>query len=387
MAQTTDAVVPPIDTRAKKVERHSRSPRAIRAARACGPSRRAWPCSRKRRELPLPPEGASWPTSPRACSSPTWATIRRGGGSGSSTTWDQPRCGDAEHYLPAAAADGLQRRDRDRSRKPPSGSSNYAASSRAASRCEQVMLGRQRQRGRAKGPLGRCSTPARQDIILATRFGFHGKKGLAGAVTGSEQDKDRDPRVRFIDFPREGVRQPRAAEQPLDLEKYRQELDGLWKQFGDRICCLITEPYLGGGGSYPSAKGIPPTARAVLPRARHVFIFDEVQANFGRTGQLFAFTTLRHRARHRRARQGPGQRRRGGAAVGRADLFANMHYGEASDTWSGNPLSAPRCSPRSTSTPRRRTGKRRGARVGDGLLRLTELAPVRDSRRGDRVGD
>src|SRR5688572_22706997 len=41
---------------------------------------------------------------------------------------------------------------------------------------------------------------SRRDIILATRSGFHGKKGLAGAVTGSEQDKDRDPRVKFISF-------------------------------------------------------------------------------------------------------------------------------------------------------------------------------------------
>ncbi len=40
-----------------------------------------------------------------------------------------------------------------------------------------------------------------RDMILATRFGFHGKKGLAGAVTGCETDHDRDPRVRFIGFP------------------------------------------------------------------------------------------------------------------------------------------------------------------------------------------
>ena len=38
-------------------------------------------------------------------------------------------------------------------------------------------------------------------MILATRFGFHGKKGLANAVTGCEADPERDPRVRFISFP------------------------------------------------------------------------------------------------------------------------------------------------------------------------------------------
>ena len=32
------------------------------------------------------------------------------------------------------------------------------------------------------------------DIILATRHGFHGKKGLAGAATGCETDKERDAR-------------------------------------------------------------------------------------------------------------------------------------------------------------------------------------------------
>ncbi|HEX6985711.1 MAG TPA: aspartate aminotransferase family protein, partial [Planctomycetaceae bacterium] len=35
-----------------------------------------------------------------------------------------------------------------------------------------------------------------RDLILATRYGFHGKKGLSNAVTGSESDPDRDPRVR-----------------------------------------------------------------------------------------------------------------------------------------------------------------------------------------------
>ena len=47
--------------------------------------------------------------------------------------------------------------------------------------------------------------PSRQ-VMVATRDGFHGKKGLAEAVTGSEQDRNRDPRVRFISFPKEECR-------------------------------------------------------------------------------------------------------------------------------------------------------------------------------------
>jgi 4-aminobutyrate aminotransferase-like enzyme len=93
-----------------------------------------------------------------------------------------------------------------------------------------------------------------ENMILATRFGFHGKKGLAGAVTGSEQDAERDARVRFIGFPREECINLERRKQPLDLAKYKQELDGLWRELGSKICCLITEPYLGGGGSFHPQK-------------------------------------------------------------------------------------------------------------------------------------
>jgi 4-aminobutyrate aminotransferase-like enzyme len=89
-----------------------------------------------------------------------------------------------------------------------------------------------------------------RDMILATRGGFHGKKGLACAVTGSERDPERDPRVRFISFPLEPCRDLHARREPLDLTLYREELESLADELGDRICCLITEPYLGGGGSY-----------------------------------------------------------------------------------------------------------------------------------------
>ncbi len=89
-----------------------------------------------------------------------------------------------------------------------------------------------------------------RDVILATRFGFHGKKGLANAVTGSEADRERDPRVRFIGFPMDECRDVSQRGAPFDPAPYRRELDALLHQFGRRIGTLITEPYLGGGGSY-----------------------------------------------------------------------------------------------------------------------------------------
>src|SRR5438477_7372020 len=93
-----------------------------------------------------------------------------------------------------------------------------------------------------------------RDMIVATRYGFHGKKGLAGAVTGCETDHDRDPRVRFISFPREECADVSLRERAFDPSLYRQELESLHQQFGRRLGALITEPYLGGGGSYHPPK-------------------------------------------------------------------------------------------------------------------------------------
>ncbi|MGE0758878.1 MAG: aspartate aminotransferase family protein [Pirellulaceae bacterium] len=178
----------------------------------------------------------------------------------------------------------------------------------------------------------------KRDIILATRFGFHGKKGLAGAVTGSEQDRERDPRVKFIAFPREECCDIERRSQPIDLEPYRLELERISEQLGDRICCLITEPYLGGGGSYHPQLEYMQLLQQFC-REHHVpFILDEIQANFGRTGPMYAYTHYGVEPDIVCLGKGLGNGIPVSAAVGRADIFDSLHYGEGSDTWSANPL-------------------------------------------------
>src|SRR5262249_31251782 len=124
-----------------------------------------------------------------------------------------------------------------------------------------------------------------------TRFGFHGKKGLAGAVTGSEQDKDRDPRVRFISFPMAECSDVSHRDDTFGDAPYRRELEALKQQCGRRLSCLITEPYLGGGGSYHPPRAYLQLLQKFCRDNDLVFILDEVQSNFGRTGDLFAFET------------------------------------------------------------------------------------------------
>jgi 4-aminobutyrate aminotransferase-like enzyme len=117
-------------------------------------------------------------------------------------------------------------------------------------------------------------------------------------------------------------------------------LESLWKQHGSKICCLITEPYLGGGGSFHPQKEYIQLLASFCREHDIIFIFDEVQANFGRTGSLFAFTEYGVEPDIVVLGKGLGNGVPVSAAVGRADLFANMHYGEASDTWSANPLAS-----------------------------------------------
>jgi 4-aminobutyrate aminotransferase-like enzyme len=177
-------------------------------------------------------------------------------------------------------------------------------------------------------------------MILAPRYGFHGKKGLANAITGTEQDPERDPRVRFISFPIDECWDVQRRREPLDLARYEQELHDLHRQYGDRFCCLVTEPYLGGGGSYHPQPEYLQLLQRFCNQNDIVFILDEIQSNFGRTGPMYAFTHYGIEPDVVCLGKGMGNGVPVSAAVGRADVFATLGYGAGSDTWSANPLSS-----------------------------------------------
>jgi 4-aminobutyrate aminotransferase/(S)-3-amino-2-methylpropionate transaminase len=205
-------------------------------------------------------------------------------------------------------------------------------------RLEQVMWAASGSEAIQKALWAALARDKARDLIVATRYGFHGKKGLAGAVTGSETDKDRDPRVHFISFPMAECADVGLRDQPFDPAPYRRELDALKQQLGRRLCCLITEPYIGGGGSYHPPKAYLQLLQQFCRENELVFILDEVQSNFGRTGELFAFETYGIEPDVVVLGKGLGNGVPVAAAVGGRDLFATLDYGEGSDTWSANPL-------------------------------------------------
>ena len=177
-----------------------------------------------------------------------------------------------------------------------------------------------------------------RNLILATRFGFHGKKGLSNAVTGSERDPERDPRVKFITFPMDEICDVENDFDQIDLTPFRNELDALWKEHGSKIGCLITEPYLGGGGSYHPPKQYLQLLERFCAEHEILFVLDEVQANFGRTGKMYAFEKYEIAPDFVCLGKGLGNGVPVAAVAGRSDVLSLMRYGAASDTWSASPI-------------------------------------------------
>jgi 4-aminobutyrate aminotransferase-like enzyme len=180
--------------------------------------------------------------------------------------------------------------------------------------------------------------PSRQGI-LASRHGFHGKKGVAWAASGSEADAERDPRVRFFDFPREECRDLSMRGTSFDVNRYDEQWESLLRDHGDTFAAVITEPYLGGGGSYHPPAEYLQALQSFCRRHDILFILDEVQSNFGRTGEMFAFEKYGLEPDIVVLGKGLGNGVPVAAAVGPRAVFDLPGYGEMSDTWSANPLS------------------------------------------------
>jgi 4-aminobutyrate aminotransferase-like enzyme len=205
-------------------------------------------------------------------------------------------------------------------------------------RMEQVLWAASGSEGIQKALWASLHFRPQKDIILATRHGFHGKKGLAGAVTGDENSPDRDPRVRFISFPRRECYDVSQRDDPFDPLPYAAELQQIARDYAGRINCLITEPYLGAAGSLHPPKAYLRLLEHFCREHDVIFVLDEVQSNFGRTGCMYAFETYGVEPDIVVLGKGMGNGIPVNAAVGRADVFGSLSYGEGSDTWSGNLL-------------------------------------------------
>ena len=123
--------------------------------------------------------------------------------------------------------------------------------------------------------------------VIAFGGGFHGRTNLCMGLTGKVVPYKQGfgpftPEIFHVPFPAEylGV----SADDSL------QALEQVFKNDIEarRVAAIIIEPVQGEGGFYPVPAGFLPRLREICDRHGIVFICDEIQTGFGRTGRMLA---------------------------------------------------------------------------------------------------
>lgn len=181
-----------------------------------------------------------------------------------------------------------------------------------------------------------------RQAVVVFDHGYHGRTNLTMALTA----KNMPYKHGFGPFAPEvyrvpvayGYRWPTGPENCAE-EAAAQAIDMITKQVGaDNVAAIIIEPVLGEGGFIEPAKGFLPRIAQFAKDNGIVFVADEIQSGFCRTGQWFAcedegivpdlITTAKGIA--------------GGlplaAVTGRAEIMDAAHPGGLGGTYGGNPV-------------------------------------------------
>ncbi|MEV5611638.1 4-aminobutyrate--2-oxoglutarate transaminase [Streptomyces sp. NPDC052225] len=182
----------------------------------------------------------------------------------------------------------------------------------------------------------------KRQAVIVFDHGYHGRTNLTMALTS----KNMPYKNGFGPFAPEVYRVPVAygyrwptGPENAGPEAAAQAIDQITKQVGaDNVAAIIIEPVLGEGGFIEPAKGFLPAIREFASANGIVFVADEIQSGFCRTGQWFAcedegivpdlITTAKGIA--------------GGlplaAVTGKAEIMDAAHAGGLGGTYGGNPV-------------------------------------------------
>jgi 4-aminobutyrate aminotransferase/(S)-3-amino-2-methylpropionate transaminase len=188
-----------------------------------------------------------------------------------------------------------------------------------------------------------------RQAVVCFEHGFHGRTNLAMALTSKVMPYKKGfgpfaPEVYRIPFPycyrcgEAGQRGGGAGQQCCMASRERLEQMFASVVDPDSVAAIIMELELGEGGFVPAPKEYVTTLAAFARDHGILFIADEIQTGFGRTGKLFAcehyglvpdlITTAKSLA--------------GGlplaAVTGRADVMEAPQVGGLGGTYGGNPL-------------------------------------------------
>jgi len=132
-------------------------------------------------------------------------------------------------------------------------------------------------------------------VILAFRYGFHGRTGQAMALTAAKDIyrghfEPLPGSVYHTAFPY-CYRSSRGAHDPSAcICDWEEQLELTFHQivFPEHVAAIIVEPVIGEGGYIVPPPTFLPRLREITRRHGILLIADEIQTGFGRTGEMFA---------------------------------------------------------------------------------------------------
>jgi 4-aminobutyrate aminotransferase/(S)-3-amino-2-methylpropionate transaminase len=180
-----------------------------------------------------------------------------------------------------------------------------------------------------------------RDAVVAFDHAYHGRTNLTMALTA----KAMPYKTNFGPFAPEVYRMPMSypyrEENPAitGAEAAKRAITMIEKQIGgDQVAAIIIEPIQGEGGFIVPAEGFLPALAAWAKEKGIVFIADEVQSGFCRTGEWFAVNHEGIVPDIMTMAKGIAGGMPLSAITGRADLLDAVHPGGLGGTYGGNPV-------------------------------------------------
>jgi 4-aminobutyrate aminotransferase/(S)-3-amino-2-methylpropionate transaminase len=224
-----------------------------------------------------------------------------------------------------------------------------------------------------------------RQAIVVFEHGYHGRTNLTMGLTA----KNMPYKHSFGPFAPEIYRVPLSypfRDGLTGAEAAAKAISRIDKEIGaDNVAAIIIEPIAGEGGFIVPGEGFLPGLAAYAREKGIVFIADEVQTGFARTGAMFAcdheavvpdlITTAKGIA--------------GGlplaAVTGRAEIMDSVHVGGLGGTYGGNPVA---CAAALGAIEEMRDGDLNAAarRIGELMVPRLEALAERTGRIGDIRG-
>ncbi|MEU6727842.1 4-aminobutyrate--2-oxoglutarate transaminase [Nonomuraea wenchangensis] len=181
-----------------------------------------------------------------------------------------------------------------------------------------------------------------RQAVVVFEHGYHGRTLLTMTLTA----KNMPYKHRFGPFAPEVYRVPLAypyrwptGPDNCAEEAAAQAIDAIAKQIGaENVAAVVIEPIAGEGGFIVPARGFLPRIAEFCKDNGIVFVADEVQTGFARTGTLFACEDEGVVPDIIATAKGIAGGLPLAAVTGRAELMDAVHVGGLGGTYGGNPL-------------------------------------------------